>query len=279
LSGYGVGPFINGTGPKLVRESGQDRVLDSRADDRFEDVTAPVAMLRHPIQAAGRTGWPRHRRSQLLYATSGLMVVTTDHDVWMVPTGHALLIAPGVPHDSACQGPLGLCTAYVEPTAIGGCVVAGGCRMVRVSALLDAALRELAAEEGEYDPQGRTGLLTRVVVDEIERAEDAAFALPMPDDPRLRRICDALITTPADDRDIDAWAVEVGLSRRTLTRRFRAETSLSFAEWRRRLRAARALIRQSEGAPLTAAAGAVGYRSAQSLRAMLERTSQRDAFR
>ncbi len=244
-------------------------------DERFES-PGPIYMLRHPILAAGRTGWHRHRRSQLLYATKGLMVVTTEREVWMVPTGHALLIASNMPHDAACQGPLGLCTAFVDPSTPEALVFpAKGCRLVRVSSLLDSALRALAEERGAFEQDGRTGLLTRVIVHEVERAEDAPFALPMPSDPRLRKICDALIDNPALEYGLDDWAAEGGLSRRTLTRRFREETSLSFAEWRRRLRVARALIKQAEGVPLNTAAAALGYSSAQNLRVMMERTAQR----
>lgn len=244
-------------------------------DERFEG-SAPITMLRHPILSAGRTGWHRHRRSQILYATSGLMVVTTERDVWMVPTGHALLIASNMPHDAACQGPLGLCTAFVEPSVPEAQVFPkAGFRLVRVSSLLDSALRALAEERGDFERNGRTGLLTRVVVHEVERAEDAPYALPMPADPRLRKICQALIDDPALEHGLDDWAAEGGISRRSLTRRFREETSLSFAEWRRRLRAARALIKQAEGVPLNAAAAALGYSSAQNLRVMMERTAQR----
>ncbi|MFB9953005.1 helix-turn-helix domain-containing protein [Rhizobium puerariae] len=232
-------------------------------------------MLRWHIPKAGSTGWHRHHRSQLLYATEGLMVITTEVGVWMVPTGHALLVAPGIAHDSACEGPLELCTAYMEPGMVDETVFSHGCRMIRVSALLDAALRALAEESPDRAEAERGILLARLIVSEIELAEDADFAIPMPQDLRLRRICDALIDTPSLDTDIDSWSSIVGLSRRTLTRRFRAETSLTFGEWRRRLRAARAMIQQSEGQPLRAVAGKVGYRTAHGLQAMIERSKVR----
>lgn len=247
----------------------------------YEDTPHPVAVLRRRVRAAGRTEWHSHRRRQLLYATSGLMIVTTDEAAWMVPIGHALLIPEQVLHEAACTGPIDLCTAYIEP----GCVMGGAarCRVVKVSRLLDAALQALAEEQDEgyegYDPDGRSGALAKIVIDEIERAPDAPLAIPMPTDPRLRRICDALVDNPAIERDLDDWAMEVGLSRRTLTRRFRAEVSLSFAEWRRQLRSASTIIKQSQGQSLQAAATAVGYRTTHGLRAMLARTASRSSAR
>lgn len=241
-----------------------------------EEAPHPVSVLRRRVRAAGRTDWHSHRRCQLLYATSGLMIVTTQEAAWMVPTGHALLLAEHVPHDAACTGPLDLCTAYIEPNGVIG--RSARCRIVKVSTLLDAALQALAAELGEnYDPDGRGGALAKIVIDEIERAPDAPLAIPMPTDPRLRRICEALVDDPAIERGLDEWASEAGLSRRTLTRRFRAEVSLSFAEWRRQLRSASSVIRQAQGQSLQATASAVGYRTTHGLRAMLARTANRNS--
>lgn len=249
------------------------KIMSKSVEISGDDPAIPVVMLRWQIPKAGSTGWHHHHRSQILYATAGLMVITTEVGVWMVPTGHALLVAPGIAHDSACEGPLELCTAYMEPGMVDEAVFAHGCRMIRVSALLDAGLRALAEEGPCQDERG--ALLARLIASEIERAEDADFAIPMPQDLRLRRICDALIETPSLETDIDSWGSIVGLSRRTLTRKFRAETSLTFGEWRRRLRAARATIQQTEGQPLRAVAGKVGYRTAHGLQAMIERCKVR----
>ena len=239
---------------------------------RLEASPHKVAVLKRRVKAAGRTNWHSHRRSQLLYATSGLMIVSAEQTAWLVPTGHALLLAANVVHDAACIGPLDLCTAYIKSE--GEDLATRGCRVVKVSALLDAALQALGEEQsGDYDPNGRGGALSTIVLSEIRRAPDAPLAVPMPTDARLRRMCDALVRDPAIELDLDAWASEVGLSRRTLTRRFREEVSLSFAEWRRRLRASSIAIRQAEGQSLREAAGAVGYRTAHGLRGMLARTS------
>ena len=53
----------------------------------------------------------------------------------------------------------------------------------------------------------------------------------------------------------------MGVSRRTLTRRFREEAGLSFGTWRRRVRLLEALTRQAEGIGMHEVAAAVGYRS------------------
>ena len=123
-----------------------------------------------------------------------------------------------------------------------------------------------------YCEEGRGGALARLVIDEIARAAAAAFELPLPAAKRLAQVCGALIENPSLGLDIDGWADQAALSRRTFTRKFKAETGLSFGTWRRRLRALSAAALLSEGASAGAAAAKAGYRSASALAAMMRRS-------
>nr|WP_244424654.1 helix-turn-helix domain-containing protein [Methylobacterium nodulans] len=219
--------------------------------------------------AGSATGIHSHPRAQLLYATAGLMVATTERGTWLVPSGHALWIPPGILHDVRMCGPVAMSSAYI---AIAGEPSSPACRVLRVSRLLEAALAALAEEPVLYDEHGRGGLLAALVLDEIQRAPETPLALPMPQDPRLRRVCEEIIADPGSSRDLDAWARIAGASRRTLTRRFRFETGLSFGEWRTRARVARALALAAEGAAPREIAASVGYAHPQVLRIVMHRT-------
>jgi hypothetical protein len=179
----------------------------TRADD-YQDVPRPVAVMAKDFPSGATTGRHGHLRAQLLYATAGLMVATTADGTWAVPAGHALLIPPGVMHDVAMHGPVTMRTAYPEALAS----APSACRVLRVSALLDAVLVALADEPILYDLAGRAGHLAALVLDEIGRAPDTPFALPLPQDPRLRRLCRALIDDPGLDGGIDAWQRRWGLA-------------------------------------------------------------------
>ncbi|HYG89190.1 MAG TPA: helix-turn-helix transcriptional regulator [Azospirillum sp.] len=244
--------------------------MHSTLADDYQDVPRPVAVMAKDFPSGATTGRHSHPRAQLLYATAGLMVATTENGTWAVPAGHALLIPPGVMHDVAMHGTVAMRTAYLAPEAL--VTTPPACRVMHVSALLDAALVALASEPILYDVTGRGGHLAALVLDEIDRAPDTPFALPLPQDPRLRRLCRALIDDPGLDGGIDTWAEEVGVSRRTLTRRFREETGLSFGAWRRRVRLLEALTRQARGAAMHEVTTAVGYRSPRAFQAMMQRT-------
>lgn len=85
--------------------------------------------------------------------------------------------------------------------------------------------------------------------------------LPLPQEPRLRRVCEALEAEP-DSRDgLAAWRARLGCSERTLARLFRAHTGLNFRLWRQRLRLISALPRLEAGERVTDVAIACGYDS------------------
>lgn len=238
-----------------------------RAED-YQDVPRAVAVMPKTFPAGSVTGRHAHRRAQLLYATAGLMMATAEDGTWVVPEGHALWIPPGLPHAVVMHGAVAMCSAYLAVEAIAG--FPARARVIEVSALLAAALVALTAEPVLYDEAGRGGHLAALVLDEIGRAPETPLTLPLPCDPRLRRVCLRLIDDPARGLDLDAWAEQAALSRRTLTRGFRRETGLTFGQWRARARVVRALALAADGRGPRQVAAAVGYRSLQALRGRTE---------
>ena len=112
------------------------------------------------------------------------------------------------------------------------------------------------------DPE-RTGLLVRLAMLELERAEDSATFIPVPQEPRCRRAADIVLADPTADHEIETLARAVGTSARTLSRLFAAETKLSFKSWCQRARIAAAIQRLSVDASLSVKqlASDLGYAS------------------
>ncbi|KAB1074452.1 AraC family transcriptional regulator [Methylobacterium planeticum] len=239
-----------------------------RAED-YQNVPRRVAVMPKTFAAGSRTGRHFHPRAQLLYATAGLMMATAQDGTWVVPEGHALWIPPRLPHAVVMHGAVSMCSAYLAADAVSGFPTRA--QVIAVSPLLAAALAALTGEPVLYDEAGRGGHLAALVLDEIARAPETPLTLPLPDDLRLRRVCVGLIDDPASPLDLDAWAWQAGLSRRTLTRGFRQETGLSLGEWRARARVIRAMALAADGQAPRQVAAAVGYRSVQALRARMDR--------
>jgi transcriptional regulator GlxA family with amidase domain len=112
------------------------------------------------------------------------------------------------------------------------------------------------------DPR-RVDLLARLALFELAEAEDGATFMPMPSDPRARRVAEQVLAEPASVRDLGDLARAAGASQRTITRLFPAETDLTFKEWRQRARILASVEMLDSGlASISAVAARLGFSSA-----------------
>src|SRR3546814_18495034 len=88
---------------------------------------------------------------------------------------------------------------------------------------------------------------------------NAPYQVSMPSNPRLLRVCNAIIADPSDPRDIDDWAALAAMGRRTFTRSFKQETGMGLAVWRQQVRLMEALSLLAVGASITQVPYDVGY--------------------
>ena len=244
------------------------------------DLTLDLATINAPdgpliIVATGRDDDARaatahrHARGQLFASLRGLLTVGVETSVWIVPTIHAVWLPPHHLHWAHTHGAFEGWSAYIAEEA---------CRdlpdrpcTLRTSALLRAAvLRAATWQPGPLDaPSAR---LAGVILDEIRALPVEPFGLPLPQDPRLQRIADALIADPADERGLEAWADWAVISMRTLSRRFVVETGFSFTAWRQRVRLLRALELLAAATPVTTVALDLGYSNVSAFISLFRRT-------
>ena len=204
---------------------------------------------------------PRHRHAdgQVIFATTGVMTVTTVAGRWVVPPERAVWVPPNVTHAIRMTGAVAMRTLYLDDH--GRASLPDTCAVLQVSPLLRELIVRVVAFAGPYAKDGREARIVGVLLDEVAAARTAPLHLPMPRDPRLRVITDQLTADPADRRSLAEWARSAGASARTLARLFQGETGLSFAHWRQQARLLRALERLAAGDPVTTVALDLGYDS------------------
>ena len=236
----------------------------------YQHVPRPVAAMPKDFAAGFEIAAHSHPRAQLVHAVSGLMWVEADAGAWAVPPRYALWIPAGIRHSVRMVTPVAMRTLYIDTGQVAW--LPATCTVLEVSPLLRELILAAAAEPIEYDESGRGGHVVALLLDELRASPAAPVHLPMPRDRRLGRLAAQLLEDPSRDDTLDQWGVAVGASARTLARRFREETGMSFAEWRQRARLVLALARLAEGEAVGAVALALGYRSASAFTAMFRRT-------
>jgi AraC-like DNA-binding protein len=86
-------------------------------------------------------------------------------------------------------------------------------------------------------------------------------ALPWPRRGILLKLCEALYADPSDPRGVDEWGTILGMSARTLARRFEEEVGMSMRAWRRRLPLFKAIELLAGDLSITQIALELGYSS------------------
>ena len=102
-------------------------------------------------------------------------------------------------------------------------------------------------------------MLCAVILDEILLLPPMPFELPMPSDLRLVRIASAIIERPEERCRKEEWARYGGISPRTLTRLFPAQTGFTFTAWRQRALILKAMELLANGSSVTSTAFDLGY--------------------
>lgn len=225
--------------------------------DENDHVARPVIAIGHDYPDSFELAEHRHRRSQFLYAATGVMAVSTPSGAWVTPPQRAVWIPGGTPHSVRMVGAVQTCSVLVEA---GECAGRGTeCQVVGVSLLLRQLLAAAAQVPPEYDLTGRDGLVMHLLMAEIDAAPLIPLAVPFPSHPELARRCQAFLERPSAAATIDDWADAMGINRRSFTRLFRRETGMSFAEWRQQACLSVALPKLAAGEPVTSIAYDLGY--------------------
>lgn len=212
-----------------------------------------------------------HDWHQLLYACEGVMRVQTERGVWVVPPSRAVWIPATTVHLVTPIRRVSLRNIYLDPAAFDQMLEA--CCVVDVPALLRELVLRVCTLPENYREQGADSRLVHVLVDQLQSVEQAAFHLPRPSDPRLQKVCDALLADPADARSLDDWASTLACSSRTLLRLFQRQTGQSFGQWRQQARLLAALVLLAEGRSVVEVSLSLGYDSQSAFIAMFRRAT------
>jgi len=234
---------------------------------RWSIVAAPPdASPPRPITMRAQTIPPRHHFPehahdwhQLVYAVDGTLTVSADRRTFVVSPDQAVWLPTRVHHSVASLLGAEFRSLWIADEA--GSTLPEDPTVLVVSPLLKALIVEAAEIDGLRFTDGYPDRIAAMILDQLGRARKLAAGLPWPSDGRLLALCEALYLDPSDERTAEDWAKELGMSPRTLTRRFETELGSTLRSWKRRLRLFRAIELLGGGMSVTATALELGYSS------------------
>jgi AraC-like DNA-binding protein len=216
-----------------------------------------VATLAHEYPSRFQVPEHAHGSHQLIYAISGLMEVSSDQSVWLIPPHFALWIPAGTQHRIHMPGPVSMRTLYLrrglsarsEPW----------CAVLHVTPLL----RELVVEivrVGQLRVRDRYECALRdLLIAQLQKASPVPTFVTLPREERALAVAQTILRNPAEPKTMAALCAKAGVSVRTIERTFRNEVGTSFVSWRRQVRLTKAVELLVSGCSIKEVAYKVGY--------------------
>ena len=238
--------------------------LDQRDPSRVKDADqlprAVIAVSATSTSESWEHAPHSHRKGQLMYTLRGVIHCQIEAGIWIVPPQCALWIPGGMSHAARGSGEAQVYCLLIDPDAAGA--LPPQCCTLSVSGLLHELISKAVSFPPLYEEDGAQGRLIRTLLDELAQAPIEDLHLPMPQDPRLRRLADSLLAAPGDKATLGQWAVRIGMSERSMTRLLLEEFGLSFGRWRRQLHVILSLQRLARGDSVQRVALDLGYENA-----------------
>ncbi|WP_346893879.1 helix-turn-helix transcriptional regulator [uncultured Roseibium sp.] len=221
------------------------------------------------LEALEQSPRHHHQKAQLLFTVRGVINCEVEDAVWIVPPQCAVWIPGGLPHTVFGSGEVECMSLFIEPPEFP--ILPNECCTITVSGFFRQLLMRAIELPELYDVDGPDGRIVSVIFDELAVAPVEDLRLPIPGDPRLKKLTDLLIAAPADHAPVAEWASRVALSERSLNRLLAEQVGMSFGRWRRQLHVVLALRHLSAGQTVQAIAMDLGYESASSFVTMFRK--------
>lgn len=213
--------------------------------------------------------WHSHSWGEFVYSFRGVVEVLVADRHYLVPPQYGIWLPPNIAHvgqnrHAACHSSL-----YVTE-ALCGTLPAGPCALA-VTPLVRAMLEHLRQQPPGLPQAAHEERLLHVLLDQLGGAQRVGSYLPASGDPALSKVLDLLDANPGDSRTLPELARAANTTERTLMRRCQRDLGMTFAEWRQRLRAVKAMAMLEQGTTVETIAFDLGYASSSAFITMFRR--------
>lgn len=215
------------------------------------------------------THWPGHSHPthELIRNEVGASTIEVGQRTWTITPALGLWMPAGVVHSGAAPAGTSYRSTHFE---IGAVADAPG---NPVAVDLTPLLRLLLERLDEPGLGARSRATTEAMVLDVFEPSRHELLVHAPSSRVLAPIVAALFADPGDQRTLEDWAGELGVSSRTISRAFRVEAGQGFAQWVAAVRAQHAAHRLAAGAQIADVVDEVGYATASAFGAAFRRAT------
>ncbi|WP_392565372.1 helix-turn-helix transcriptional regulator [Utexia brackfieldae] len=202
-----------------------------------------------------------HHQGQLFFLESGMISCQAKDKYWTITPNCIGWIPAQTQHRTTCWGKIA--GWRVNLPASCDRLLPTQARLLQNNPLISALLTRIISFVETNTLTDAQSRLFSVFIDEISQSKPiTSLLLPLPTDLCLIKITQAILTDPTNKLSQVEWASWVGISVRSLSRHFMAETGMTFTDWKQLARIMLSLEKLSQNLSINEIAYAVGFSDA-----------------
>jgi len=183
------------------------------------------------------SGMHQHKKGQLLFASQGCMSFALENSICILPPTKAVWIPPSTPHRAMMTNVVAYRSLYFDCKAF---KCPNNIKVIEVNALLKALIDKMSLWPWDK-PEVEMANTTTLFWEEFYSAKHHSFQLPLPSNRRFRHFRELVMQESFLAPDLTSVADAIGASTKTVTRLFKAETGMTYQEWRQQWRLLKAI--------------------------------------
>lgn len=236
--------------------------------------SAPLRCTMRPHFANTEVPLHSHAWVQMVFSSRGAVRVSTGNAAYTVPPWRAVWIPARMPHTATVLEDAHLHSLHVlwpPPDRQAPESAWLSCRVIEVRPLLRELVMALAEDDVQRHHSPRYASLCALATLEIRNAPTLPLGITLPEERRLRALCESFLAQPRLDRSLAQLAAQTGASVSTVHRLFQSELGSHFSEWRKQALLAHALALAAKGMTIGEIAFELGYSSPSAFSSMVTR--------
>jgi len=216
-----------------------------------------ISTLAHDYPRGSEVSEHAHGSDQLIYASRGVMEVSSGQNLWMIPPHFGLWIPARTPHKIRMPEQVSMRTLYLRPKLAH---LRPTCAVLHIGPLLRELIFEVVRAGNLRNRDRVQSLLRDLLLVQLGRASSMPTGIALPKDVRAFAVAQAVLREPGFQASLPSLCTSAGVSVRTLERAFRKDVGIDFESWRRQVRLMKAIELLISGSSVKEVAYQVGYR-------------------
>jgi AraC-like DNA-binding protein len=228
-----------------------------------------ISTLAREYPRGSRVPQHAHGSDQLIYASRGIMQVTSDHRLWVIPPHFGLWIPARTAHQISMPEYVSVRTLYLRPSLVN---LGTTCSVLHIGSFLRELIVEIV-RVGKLRARNYLECALRdLFIDQLRRASSVPTGVAVPRDDRALAVAQGVIENPALRSSLASMCAAGGVSVRTLQRAFQRDVGMDFESWRRQVRLMKAVELLVAGRSVKEISFSVGYQGPSAFVTLFRKT-------